>query len=422
MAPLIFPHGWCGDAWPGGKFVVQVPFHSLLTHDGLITLPAGESRGFQVLVMSRSGERFAGLMHDLGHVWEWDGGGWHDRGYRSGRVGYLGETLVDIDPPGVGYVTDDGRIVGYATSYLPKNGLSQWCETLGLQFGQSRNEREGVRLWDGRDRRIVDNGPCNEIHAHGVNGVIACSYRKDNDGFYIIEATVAEYLALPKDEELPPPPPQPPPPPPPENKMRLPDDVQDIVNLLYVNHRNLAEGDDDQRRALTKLIAETTRFRKGPDWGWKTAGTGRPPSKDAIAKKDNGRLLGWDLFNGTTRAPNDHPESEDITGQIFIEMQPVDHIADEPQLPPPPPDNTIEELKRELAAVRAELVALRGEVNAARGQAIAASGSVAILRADFDNYTSHPPIPTLPRLVARGSTSRSFGHAHSVELDVVPKP
>jgi hypothetical protein len=116
---------------------------------------------------------------------------------------------------------------------------------------------------------------------------------------------------------------------PPGSAMRLPDRVQRIVKDLYDAHRNLARGTDDERRQLARMIAEQAHHDDpqpaGARWGHKASTPGNPPSKDAIAKEHLGRLLAWDLFNGTTREPNDHPDSIDITGQHFIPVAAVNH-------------------------------------------------------------------------------------------------
>lgn len=119
--------------------------------------------------------------------------------------------------------------------------------------------------------------------------------------------------------------------------LRLPDAAQAIVEALYQRHKDLALGDDDQRRTLTGKIAEQVRFTLGAEWGWKKAGG--PPSKDSIARRTGGFIHGFDLFNGSTRAPNDHPMSVDITAQTFIEVQPVNHLGavDPPDDGDPPP-------------------------------------------------------------------------------------
>lgn len=132
--------------------------------------------------------------------------------------------------------------------------------------------------------------------------------------------------------------------------MKLPEDVQAIVDQLYARNLVLANGDDDQRRELAGLIAETTRARKGPKWGWKSNhGIDGSRSKDGIAflgdqeLKPNERqdLFMWDLFNGTTRKPNVRPMSEtEHTDQYFVPVSPVDHLADVVQPPVTPPGPT----------------------------------------------------------------------------------
>ena len=125
--------------------------------------------------------------------------------------------------------------------------------------------------------------------------------------------------------------------------MFLPPRVQQIVRALHERHRALSAGTDDQRRQLARMIAEQARFELGPTWGSKRADAGRPPSKDAVAQRQpDGKLLGWDLFNGATREPHANPSSIDISGQVFIDVSPgVDHLgavfADLPSEPPPPP-------------------------------------------------------------------------------------
>lgn len=117
--------------------------------------------------------------------------------------------------------------------------------------------------------------------------------------------------------------------------MKYPPRVQQIINALWAQHQDLARGDDDQRRALTLMIAQQCRFELGESWGTKSADSGRPPSKDAIAQQQGATLWGWDTINGTTREPNMFPDGEDITGQHFIAVQPVDHLGGT-EIPPPP--------------------------------------------------------------------------------------
>ena len=110
--------------------------------------------------------------------------------------------------------------------------------------------------------------------------------------------------------------------------MKLPDHIFAVVRAVHAANLSLANGDDDQRRSLQKKIVETAVARfPGQGWGWKSAGQGRPPSKDAIAnnKLQQGHLLGWDCFDGGTRQPA-QGDSELIDGQVFIELQGIDHL------------------------------------------------------------------------------------------------
>jgi hypothetical protein len=120
--------------------------------------------------------------------------------------------------------------------------------------------------------------------------------------------------------------------------MKLPQRATDVIRELYERNKPLAQGDDNQRRALTKIIAEQICFDLGPTWGTKRADSGRPPSKDAIAQKQpDGKLFSWDWQNGATREPIDDPDHVDITGQVFIEVAPVAHL--DGQTGPPPTDD-----------------------------------------------------------------------------------
>jgi hypothetical protein len=124
-------------------------------------------------------------------------------------------------------------------------------------------------------------------------------------------------------------------------RMKLPDHVFAIAKALHAKNLTLAHGNEAERRTLQKMLVETVVARHpGEGWGWKSAGVGRPPSKDAIANNTlmPGHLIAWDCFDGTTRQPVQR-EADVIDGQLFIEVNGVDHLADHPiaTLPPPVP-------------------------------------------------------------------------------------
>jgi len=121
--------------------------------------------------------------------------------------------------------------------------------------------------------------------------------------------------------------------------MLLPDRVKDIVRTLYYRHP-APRNDDDKRRALPLMIAQQVRFELGPTWGTKRADPGRPLAKDSIAQhQPDGKLVGWDLFNGSTGLPHPNPGSIDISDQVFVDVSPgLDHLggASPPDVTRPP--------------------------------------------------------------------------------------
>lgn len=170
----------------------------------------------------------------------------------------------------------------------------------------------------------------------------------------------------------------------------LPPRAVAIVRLLYDRHPALSTGTEDQRRALAKLIAEQVRFEFGSAWGWKRADPGRPPSKDAIAQQQpDGRLWAWDLFLGTTGAPHPTPIWIDITGQVFIPVDPVDHLATgggsgggAPPVPPTPPPSSVDlgPILQRLAELEVRLAEAEGTVRTVR--TVQATQAAALVRLD----------------------------------------
>lgn len=115
----------------------------------------------------------------------------------------------------------------------------------------------------------------------------------------------------------------------------------DIIWRLYELNIGLAEGNDDQRRVLTRKIAEQICYEFGVDWGTKASSSTNPQSKDSISFRSPNKLENWDWQNGTTRKPQvtAGEPGVNITGQYFIEVRPMNHLADTTELPPPPNGN-----------------------------------------------------------------------------------
>lgn len=157
--------------------------------------------------------------------------------------------------------------------------------------------------------------------------------------------------------------------------MEFPARAQASVIALHAKHPDLAAGDDDQRRALTKIMAEQIRFDLGAEWGTKRADPNRPPSKDAIAYQSPSGLVSWDWQNGGTRAPQVPPLFHEIPDQVFIPVSGVNHlghvvvVVPPYPVPPSPPVQPPTECRAQpvdLAPVLAELAALLAEAQALR--------------------------------------------------------
>ena len=114
--------------------------------------------------------------------------------------------------------------------------------------------------------------------------------------------------------------------------------VQEIVNTFAAKYPEWSQhsSPDEDRRKLTKMIAEQCRYEFGSPWGTKRYGGG-PPSTDMIVFKDGTIFWGWDWSIPSGIAQ--YPEGEDLSldpQQKFIPVEPVNHLSSDP-VPAPPP-------------------------------------------------------------------------------------
>lgn len=163
----------------------------------------------------------------------------------------------------------------------------------------------------------------------------------------------------------------------------------DIVETLYQRNIPLAEGSDDQRRSLTKMIIEQHICEFPLDtYLWKSADPTRPPSKDAIARLFAGKLWSWDWQNGQTRKPQVKvgQTAHDISEQHPIPLSCVDHLGGQE---PPGGGNPI---PPDLAPVWSAITSLRADVAALQAVLNALADRVAVVESR--------PIPTVCRAAA----------------------
>jgi hypothetical protein len=196
----------------------------------------------------------------------------------------------------------------------------------------------------------------------------------------------------------------------------VPDRVRTIVFALYNEHTDLAKGDDDARRSLTKMIAEQIVYEFPADgWGWKSASPTRPPSKDCFARRGPGYFVCYDWQNGTTRAPRWPFITNDITGQHWIDVTGRNHLGtDSPDLPDPPDPPVDEALVKRVAALE-QLVASQGAALVELSERLGAL----VARVTALEQAPPPaggPVTTCVDVVV--ATSREWGHGHKLTVPV----
>jgi len=130
--------------------------------------------------------------------------------------------------------------------------------------------------------------------------------------------------------------------------MQLPDSVK-AIRTRYLKQYHVPQGTpgeafEETARQWSIRFAEQVAFELGPMWGMKRADPNRPISKDTLSFYADDTIRIWDLLTGTgTGSPRlvENPESEDITGQVFVRVTPTNHlgvaqppVTNPPDLPP----------------------------------------------------------------------------------------
>lgn len=96
----------------------------------------------------------------------------------------------------------------------------------------------------------------------------------------------------------------------------------------YAAFAGLPHGDADARQ-WTRALAEQFAFRfPSEGWGTKQADPGRPPSTDVICTRVP--FVGYDVLIGqgtASQAVATQPAPINLAGQLFIAVEPFDHIG-----------------------------------------------------------------------------------------------
>lgn len=162
-----------------------------------------------------------------------------------------------------------------------------------------------------------------------------------------------------------------------------------VLKQLGSKFGSLNRGTDDQRREFALKVAQQFAFSfPGEGWGSKSAGPGRPPTKDAVARQHDGVLEGWDLVDGTSREVTCTTHL-DLTGQIFLAVTPLNHLGtggttDPPPPPPQPSGAATADLQQQQLAILLQILGkLDAQLEAQRLQTAALAAAVQDLKAQI---------------------------------------
>ncbi len=133
---------------------------------------------------------------------------------------------------------------------------------------------------------------------------------------------------------------------------------------------------EDDCRTWVHRLAEQFRFAYGPGWGHKRADPYRPLSSDVMAYQEAAVFVGYDvILNAGTpdRRLVTDGDSLDLTGQVFVPVEPVDHLGGTVPVPTPEPTPTPEPCACRFAATDLSAVLARLEALEVRQAAVEAS-------------------------------------------------
>lgn len=139
--------------------------------------------------------------------------------------------------------------------------------------------------------------------------------------------------------------------------MTLPVSVQKVLIAMYEKYGFMNHQGEERRREWTRMVCEQLvyTFGVGSGWGHKASSPTNPPSKDAIAQEQkNGVLYGWDIVAGGSFDLIPEGIFHDITGQYFIRVSPVNHLAGEMPSPTPPAEPVGCQCKDDIGRVATE--------------------------------------------------------------------
>ena len=116
-------------------------------------------------------------------------------------------------------------------------------------------------------------------------------------------------------------------------------DLSSLLQQFAAEYPAPTAGDNSARDWILNF-AQQVCYSRGSAYGTKSTSPQSPQTKDVLAYRTLANLYGWDLLYASGSSDCRvvfNPETMDITGQTFIAVQPINHLALTP-VPPTPPD------------------------------------------------------------------------------------
>jgi len=131
--------------------------------------------------------------------------------------------------------------------------------------------------------------------------------------------------------------------------MECPPRLIAIAQALWARHPPRTQT-DDQSRLFIRLVAEQAAFELGRAYGLKAAGPGRPQGPSQIAYTGEAIFGGWRLIDtdgsqsGTVGGIVPHPPWQELRDQLFLPVDPIDHLQVGSATPLPTPTDDLARL------------------------------------------------------------------------------
>ena len=116
-------------------------------------------------------------------------------------------------------------------------------------------------------------------------------------------------------------------------------DLSSLLQQFAAEYPAPTAGDNSARDWILNF-AQQVCYSLGGYYGTKSTSASSPQTKDVLAYRTSTNLYGWDLLYASGSSDCRvvfNPETMDITGQTFIPVEPINHLALDPPTPPPVP-------------------------------------------------------------------------------------